>query len=142
MNDIASKLTLPFSNAMSWADAANLNASKKSNPTKNKKVSPLPEEGNIREKNGIIEIYTKQKLILANGKPVYGHWVKAIDPKGNYGGPYLNFENLTSNPRYKSNMENIAKNREAYRKWKNNTRRESLESRKNRKNRKSRKNRS
>jgi len=141
MSNLATKLPLPFPNTMSWANAKNLNVPKNQNQTRNKKV-PLPEEGNIREKNGKTEIYTKKKVILANGRTVYGHWLTAVDPKGNYGGPYLNFENLISNPRYKSNMENIAKNKEAYRKWKNNTRRQGLESRKNRKNRKSRKNRS
>jgi hypothetical protein len=127
---------------MSWANARNLNVPKNQNLTKNKKISPLPEEGNIREKNGKTEIYTKQKLILANGRTVYGHWVTAADPQGYYGGPFVNSQNLLKDPRFKSNMENIAKDREAYRKWKNNTRRQGLESRKNRKNRKSRKNRS
>jgi len=140
MSNLASKLLLPFPNTMAWANAVNLNVSKKSNQlnqSKNKKSS-LPEEGNIREKNGKTEIYTKQKLILANGRTVYGHWVTAADPEGYYGGPFVNSQNLLKDPRFKSNMENIAKNREAYRKWKNNTRRQGLNSRKNRKSRKNR----
>ena len=138
MSNLASKLPLPFPNTMSWGDARNLNVPKNQNQTKNKKISPLPEEGDIREKNGKTEIYTKKKLQLSNGKIVYGHWVKAVDPQGNYGGPFLNYGNLLKNPRYKSNMENIAKNQESYRKWKNNTRRQGLNSRKNRKSRKNR----
>jgi hypothetical protein len=62
-------------------------------------------------------IYTKKPVILANGTRVKGHWTRAVDPEGDYGGPYANMRNLLENPRYRANMKEFEKNRENHQKF-------------------------
>lgn len=57
-------------------------------------------------------IFTTDPIILANGTRVRGHWVKAIDPYGDYGGPYSDLMQLWGNPRWEADMANIRRDRE------------------------------
>ena len=63
-----------------------------------------PRSGNTRGRGGQMMIYTKKPLTLPNGRRVAGHWTKAIDPEGKYGGPYSDVRNLLANPRYRAQM--------------------------------------
>ncbi len=75
--------------------------------------SHSPHEGNVRGSGSNMMIYTEKPIILPSGQEVRGRWVKAIDPKGDFGGPYSNYMNLLHNPSYISKMENIHSTRRA-----------------------------
>ena len=82
--------------------------------------TPSPaNSGDTKKVGDKLMIYTKKPVVLANGKTVRGHWVRASDPNGNYGGPYANMRNLLSNPKYKSDEANIE---ETMRRYKNSMR--------------------
>jgi hypothetical protein len=81
-----------------------------------------PEEGETRGEGNAMMIYTRGKVIQANGKVVYGKWVRAVDPYGDYGGPYHDLQQLLDNPLYRSNAANILRNMQGSRDYRKNSR--------------------
>jgi hypothetical protein len=59
-------------------------------------------------------IYTMKPIRELNGKVTRGAWVPAIDPEGDYGGPYSNWANLWKNPKYKRNTAELMKLQKEY----------------------------
>ena len=124
-------------NTRSWANIANNNskekrkarhatrrakgeASRTPSPVKRyvaPKPAPAPTSGNTRGTGDKMMIYTKKPVILANGRQVRGHWTRAVDPEGDYGGPYANMRNLLENPRYRADMEEFKHDREYHQKY-------------------------
>jgi hypothetical protein len=123
-------------NTKSWANMANESSERKRKvrhatrrargeasrtPTPKKRyVAPKPASpasGNTRGTGDKMMIYTKKPVILANGRQLRGHWTRAVDPEGDYGGPYANMRNLLANPRYRSNMNEFEKDRANYQKF-------------------------
>jgi hypothetical protein len=108
----------------SWANVANENSLKrksrghsrgsspaKTRKSKSKNKNKEPEEGETKGHGALMKIYTRKPLVVGPGPPVRGMWVKAVDPEGDYGGPFANVAKLLDNPRYRSNMRNIEKNK-------------------------------
>jgi hypothetical protein len=95
----------------------NRHATRRAKGEASRTPSPVkpPKSGNTRGSGDKMMIYTKKELVLANGRRVRGHWTRAVDPEGDYGGPYSNMRNLLANPRYRSNMNEFERNRESYR---------------------------
>ena len=54
-----------------------------------------------------MEIFTMEPVIRANGTVIRGTWVKAIDPYGDYGGPYHDLRQLLDNRRFRDDMQDI-----------------------------------
>ena len=109
----------------SWANVVNesserrrkiRHATRRTRGSGSKTPSPAksPKSGNLRGQGEQMMIYTKKPVILANGRRVKGHWTRAVDPEGDYGGPYANIRDLLKNPRYRSDMDEFEKDRAAY----------------------------
>lgn len=111
----------------SWANIVNAESSeRRRGPGARAAAAPAravaagPSSGNMRERNGRVEIYTTQPMIRASGETVRGAWVGAIFPQGDYGGPYSDWMDFKKSPfygQYLSDMDDLDKAREAYRKW-------------------------
>jgi hypothetical protein len=112
-------------NVKSWANAANessqrkrknRHATRRARGSSSRTPSPVqsPKSGNVRGQGEQMMIYTKKPIILASGHRVKGHWTRAVDPEGDYGGPYANMRNLLKNPRYRADMDEISRDRAAY----------------------------
>jgi len=107
----------------SWANAVNENSGTRVAPryvppgARQTRRERSAHSGNIRGVGHNMLIYTKKAVVLANGRRVHGHWVKAVDPEGEYGGPYKNVRNLLRNPKFISNSRNISRNASAYKKY-------------------------
>jgi hypothetical protein len=117
---------------LSWANAANENNAAagvtRRSPSQNRRASgpavaryvppsrrnrgAAPKNGDTRGEGAEMMIFTTDPIILANGTRVRGHWVKAIDPHGDYGGPYSDLMQLFGNPRWEADMANIRRDRE------------------------------
>jgi hypothetical protein len=106
----------------SWANIMNQSSERKRasrhatrRAAGNKSATPSPTiSGETKKVGDILMIYTKQPIILASGKRVVGHWTRAIDPNGDYGGPYADARQLLNNPRFKSDEANLNKNRRKF----------------------------
>lgn len=80
--------------------------------------SAAPSSGNTRTNaRGRMMIYTEKPALLASGQRVRGHWFPAVDPEGDYGGPYANLRQLMNNSRWRSDMADLAKDQAAYSEW-------------------------
>ena len=82
-------------NTKSWANIANENSQKKratrrARGSRSRSASPA-RSGDTRGRGNNMEIYAGKR------------WVKAIDPEGDYGGPYSSIKNLQKNARYVRN---------------------------------------
>ncbi len=87
-----------------------------------RKALVKPVEGQMRWKataataNRAVEnvIPDESTFEIWTGEGAAGRWVPAIDPMGNYGGPFVNARPLVNNPRYQAHMaEQAAALREA-----------------------------
>ncbi len=99
-------------NKRNWADIMNESSQRRRNirhATRRARGenSGTAVSGETKRVGNILKMYTKRPLALVNGRTVRGHWVTAVDPEGNYGGPYATMNDLRRNPRYRSNMNNI-----------------------------------
>jgi hypothetical protein len=110
------------SSKMNWANEMNKNSAKKRATRRaarraaglaSRSASPV-RSGDTKKVGNITKIYTTQPTTLANGKTVHGHWVTAVDPEGDYGGPYANVEDLLRNPRFRSNAADLEKIKRNY----------------------------
>lgn len=116
-----------FPPGMSWADLVNAESAERRaarraagrSRSRSRSRSAAPSSGNLRTdpRTGRVMIYTTQPAILASGERVRGHWFPAIDPEGDYGGPYHDFRQLLSDSRYRADMADIAKDQAAYSEW-------------------------
>ena len=111
--------TRGLSNTQSWANIMNESSEKKrknrhatrrARGEASRTASPV-RSGDTKKVGNVLKIYTTKPTILANGKTVRGHWVTAVDPHGNYGGPYANARQMLNNPKFKSDEKNLEKNR-------------------------------
>lgn len=104
-------------NLRSWANIMNENSAKlgktrraKRSASRNSGTPKSPRSGDTKGSGNNMMIYTTRPIILGTGETVRGHWTRAVDPEGDYGGPYADVLDLVRNPRYKSDMNNIQKN--------------------------------
>jgi len=106
-------------NTTSWANMMNesserkrknRHATRRARGEGSRTASPV-RSGDTKKVGNVLKIYTTKPIILASGKTVRGHWVTAVDPHGNYGGPYANAREMLNNPKFKSNERNLEKNR-------------------------------
>jgi len=63
--------------------------------------------GDTKMVGNILKIYTKRPVIGMNGRTTRGQWLTAVDPHGDYGGPYASVNELLENPKFRSNMNDI-----------------------------------
>jgi hypothetical protein len=63
--------------------------------------------GDTKMVGNILKIYTKRPVIGMNGRTTRGQWLTAVDPEGDYGGPYASVNELLENPKFRSDMNNI-----------------------------------
>ena len=123
---MSNNLNIFSKNTKSWANIMN-ESSEKRRKTRHVKRRALGQasrtrsptrSGDTKMVGKHLMIYTTEPVVIASGKTVHGHWVKATDPEGDYEGPYANARKLINNPRYKSDMANIIKNMESYAQYK------------------------
>lgn len=82
----------------------------KRSPSRNSRTPKSPRSGDTKGTGDNMMIYTTRPIVLGTGQTVRGHWTRAVDPEGDYGGPYADVLDLIRNSRYKSDMNNIQKN--------------------------------
>ena len=102
-------------NTRSWANIMNESSEKKrkvrhatrrARGERSATASPA-KSGDTKMVGNILKIYTKRPVIGMNGRTLRGHWLTAVDPHGDYGGPYASANELLENPKFRSDMNNI-----------------------------------
>ena len=88
----------------SWANIADEDAPLRHS---SKKGEPVPEEGDTKGEGHTMMIYTRRPTTLSSGESVRGHWTRAHDPEGDYGGPYADYCDMLADSRYRSDMKDI-----------------------------------
>lgn len=115
-----SKNLLPTSKE-SWANIMNESSEKKrkvrhatrrARGEASKTASPV-EHGATKMVGNVLKIYSTRPVAGMNGRVIRGQWVTAVDPEGDYGGPYTSVNELLNDPKFRSNMNNIYGKRNA-----------------------------
>jgi hypothetical protein len=101
----------------SWANIMNENSANKRKTRRNRSAN-RNKEGDTKGEGKNMMIYTKKPITNIRGVTKRGSWVKAVDPEGDYGGPYANLRQLLNNSKYKSDQANIEKSKAAYTEYK------------------------
>jgi hypothetical protein len=99
----------------SWANIMNESSEKKrkvrhatrrARGEASKTASPV-KHGDTKMVGNILKIYSTRAIAGMNGRTTRGQWVTAVDPEGEYGGPYASANELLENPKFRSDMNNI-----------------------------------
>jgi hypothetical protein len=115
-----SKNLLPTSKE-SWANIMNESSEKKrkvrhatrrARGEVSKTASPV-KHGDTKMVRNVLKIYSTRPVTGMNGRTTRGQWVTAVDPEGDYGGPYASVNELLNDPKFRSNMNNIYGKRNA-----------------------------